>query len=212
MDNPSTMVVDRDFFSKDLKYTNTHSSYFDQKIQNPRTLHGGPYYAIQQAIDFVVAHSNQPSLQIEVIKRAELSKSVIQAIYGNEYIPPTATGAIYTDVQPGDFNADWIEKLEADGITEGCSTNHFCPDMVVTKEQLAKILLKAKHGSTYLPPIASGNMFTDVSSGSFAVNWIEALVTEGIADGCDANNFCPKEAVTVEGFTQMLNKTFLLNL
>ena len=150
------------------------------------------------------------SAQNEVLKRSEISKPLILAIYGSDYVPAVATGAIYTDVQLGDFNANWIEKLKADGITEGCSTDLYCPDMAVTKEQLAKILLKAKHGSTYQPPIVSSSLFNDVSSGSFAVNWIKALVDEGIADGCDTNNFCPNETVTVEGFEKMLSKAFLL--
>ena len=144
----------------------------------------------------------------EVVKHAQISKAILRSKYGAGFIPTIATGAIYTDVQPSDFNADWIEKLTADGITEGCTVNNFCPQMVVTKEQLAKILLIAKHGSAYLPPVASGSLFTDVSSDSFAVNWIEALSTEGITEGCDTNKFCPKQAVTVEGFENMLIKTF----
>ncbi len=63
MDNPYTMVVDESFDSKDLKYINTDTSYFDRKIPNPRAAHGGPDYAIQQAIDFVVEHSGQLSQQ-----------------------------------------------------------------------------------------------------------------------------------------------------
>ena len=143
-----------------------------------------------------------------VVMRAELSKAILQAKYGNGFVPDTATGFIYTDVQLGDFNADWIEKLTADGISEGCLTNNYCPNMVVTKEQLAKILLKAKHGSEFVPPVASGNLFTDVTSGSFAVDWIEELFNQGISQGCDADNFCPKEAVTVETLVTMLDKTF----
>lgn len=84
----------------------------------------------------------------------------------------------------------------------------FDPNIAVTKEQLSKLLLKAKYGSTYLPPIASGDVFTDVTSGSYSVNWIEALVDEGIAVGCDVAKFCPKEVVTEEVFQTMLNKTF----
>ncbi len=145
-----------------------------------------------------------------VIKRAEISKPLLLAIYGSDYIPAAATGAIYTDVQLGDLNADWIEKLEADGITEGCAVTLFCPNMVITRVQLAIILLKAKHGSTYLPPISSGSLFTDVPSGSFAVNWIETLVDQGIADGCDADKFCPNEVVTVEVFNKMLSNAFLI--
>jgi pimeloyl-ACP methyl ester carboxylesterase len=37
-------------------YNNTSTSYFDQKQPNPQTEHSAPPFAIQQAIDFVVAH------------------------------------------------------------------------------------------------------------------------------------------------------------
>ncbi len=144
----------------------------------------------------------------EVVKRAEISKYLLQAKYGANYIPPTATGTFYTDVQPGNFNADWIEKLAVDGITDGCSTSLFCPEMDVTKEQLSMILLKAKHVSMYVPPAATGAIFSDISIGSFAASWIEQLNLEGITEGCDTNKFCPEETVTLEGFSQMLKKTF----
>jgi pimeloyl-ACP methyl ester carboxylesterase len=60
MDNTGTEVVDRDWDSVDMKYTDTHTSYFDLKIQNPRDRHGAPDYVIQQAMDFVIEHSGRP--------------------------------------------------------------------------------------------------------------------------------------------------------
>ena len=144
----------------------------------------------------------------EVAKRAEISKYLLQAKYGANYIPPIATGTYYTDVQPGNFNADWIEKLAVDGITDGCSATLFCPEMDVTKDQLSMILLKAKYGFMHEPTAASGLIFDDISIGSFAASWIEQLNLEGITEGCDTNNFCPEDTVTLEGFSQMLKKTF----
>ena len=78
--------------------------------------------------------------------------------------------------------------------------------MAVTKEQLAQILLKAKYGSLHYPLPATGSVFTDVGVNTFAADWIEDLANKGITEGCDANNFCPKEAITVKGFEFMLNK------
>jgi len=142
----------------------------------------------------------------EVIKRAEISKPILKAIYGLEYIPPNAIGTVFDDVPLHSFNNNWIEKLVSDEITEGCAEAKFCPDLVVTKEQLAKILLKAKFGSGYTPPIPSGSMFDDVTADIFSAGWIEGLVNQGITTGCNENKFCPKEAVTVEGFESMLIK------
>jgi len=41
-------------------YYDTTTSYFDQKIPNPQDEHGAPEYAVQQAVDFVVAHGPAP--------------------------------------------------------------------------------------------------------------------------------------------------------
>ncbi len=40
-------------------YYSTATSYFDQKVPNPVDEHGAPEYAVQQAINFVLAHAPQ---------------------------------------------------------------------------------------------------------------------------------------------------------
>ena len=57
--NTDVEVIDQDWYYKDLRYVDTRSSYFDLKIQNPRTSHGAPDYAIQQAINFVIENSGR---------------------------------------------------------------------------------------------------------------------------------------------------------
>jgi pimeloyl-ACP methyl ester carboxylesterase len=59
MDNTDVEVLDKDLYSKDLRYVDTRSSYFDLKIQNPRTSHGAPDYAVHQAIDFVIENTGR---------------------------------------------------------------------------------------------------------------------------------------------------------
>lgn len=41
-------------------YNNTATSYFDAKQPNPQTEHSAPPFAVQQAIDFIVAHCTTP--------------------------------------------------------------------------------------------------------------------------------------------------------
>ena len=143
-----------------------------------------------------------------IVTRAEISKPLLLAKHGASYVPPAATGTRFADVAVNQFNAAWVEQLKVQGITEGCASNAFCPDLVVTKEQLAKILLKTKYGVTYVPSPASGNIFADVSVGSFAADWIEALSADGISSGCASNRYCPKATVTIDEFETLLNKTF----
>jgi hypothetical protein len=56
MDDIATENLAQAVDSRDLRYVDTHSSYFDRKIPNPRALHDSPDYVIRQAIDFVLEH------------------------------------------------------------------------------------------------------------------------------------------------------------
>ncbi len=33
----------------------------------------------------------------------------------------------FTDVAPGAFGYDWIQRMKLDGITAGCAANTYCP-------------------------------------------------------------------------------------
>lgn len=149
-----------------------------------------------------------PSVQDQIVKRADIAKPILLAKHGAAYTPPAATGTKYSDIQASDTYAAWVEELKTEGITEGCATNKYCPHSVVSKEQLAKLFLKAKFGSAYSPAAATGAYFTDITPASFAANWIEDLSKKNISDGCNASRYCPKDAVTLEGFEKMLNKVF----
>ncbi len=145
----------------------------------------------------------------EIVKRSEVSKLLLLAKNGYSYLPETPIGTVYSDVHIGDYNLAWIEQLTNDGITDGCELTRYCPNMVVTKDQLAPLLLKAKHGAGYLPPVATG-IFSDVLMNQTNAPWIEALYNQGISEGCDniSPKYCPSEAVTMLSFLAMLNRTF----
>lgn len=57
MDNTEIEVIDEDWDYADYRYTNTHTSYFDEKIRNHRDRHHAPDYAFKQAIEFIIKHS-----------------------------------------------------------------------------------------------------------------------------------------------------------
>ncbi|MGB5179317.1 MAG: hypothetical protein WBP44_11375, partial [Gammaproteobacteria bacterium] len=60
MDNTEVEVLDRDWNYVVLRYIDTHTSYFDLKIQNPRDRHDAPDYVVRQAISFVIEYSEHP--------------------------------------------------------------------------------------------------------------------------------------------------------
>jgi hypothetical protein len=143
------------------------------------------------------------------VTRAQMAVLILKAKYGSSYVPPPAVG-IFADVPPGAFARDWIEQLFNDGIAVGCGGGNYCPDAIVTRAQMAPLLLKAKHGSQYVPPPATG-IFGDVPPGSFAADWIEQLSNEGVTVGCGGGNYCPDAPVHRGAMATFLVKTFGLS-
>jgi hypothetical protein len=72
------------------------------------------------------------------------------------------------------------------------------------------MLLRAKHGSAYTPPAATGTVFDDVPKTFWAAAWIEELAAEGIAGGCDSNSYCPGKIVQRDQMAVFIVKTFNL--
>ena len=141
------------------------------------------------------------------VTRAQMAVFLERGINGSGFSPPAATGLVFNDVGAGDFAAAFIEQLAADGVTGGCGNNNYCPNNPVTRGQMAVFLLRAKYGSAYSPPAATG-VFTDVPIGSFADGWIEQLASEGITAGCGGGNYCPDDAVTRAQMAVFLVRTF----
>ena len=100
------------------------------------------------------------------------------------WAPPSCAppGRFLDAACPGPFT-DWVEQLEAEGITGGCGEDVYCPSDSVRRDQMAVFLLKAEHGQDYVPPPCTG-FFYDVPCPFQYADWIEQLVAEGITAGC----------------------------
>ncbi len=144
------------------------------------------------------------------VTRAQMAVFLLRAEHGSGYVPPAATGTIFGDVHQGDFAADWIEQLYAEGITGGCqagSPPNYCPASSVTRGQMAAFLLKIYHGNGYAPPTATG-VFSDVPTGLPLAPWIEELARLAVTSGCGGSQYCPSNPVTRGQMAVFLAKTF----
>jgi hypothetical protein len=145
------------------------------------------------------------------VTRAQMAVFLLKGEHGSGYTPPACTG-VFADVEctptPA-FAVDWIERLYAEGITAGCSPGNYCPGAGVTRAQMAVFLLKAEHGSSYVPPACTG-VFGDVACPSPFASWIEQLYAEGVTGGCGGGNYCPSSVVTRGQMAVFLVKTFHL--
>jgi hypothetical protein len=115
----------------------------------------------------------------------------------------------FADVPTSDQFHDAIARVALAGITVGCGEGNFCGQNLVTRSQIAILLLKAEHGASYFPPPCTG-MFADVPcTGPVETWWIEQFAREGITGGCGGGNYCPNAPVTRAQMAPLLLKTRL---
>jgi hypothetical protein len=122
--------------------------------------------------------------------------------------------SVFTDVPSDAFAAAWIEQMVLPKASPRAAAMAITVPTALSqlRAQMAVFLLRAKYGSAYSPPVATGTVFTDVPSNGFAAAWIEQLVTEGVTSGCGGGNYCPNNAVTRAQMAVFLQRTFNLPL
>jgi hypothetical protein len=91
-----------------------------------------------------------------------------------------------------------ISWLFMNGIAKGCGQNFYCPEAVVTREQMASFLVRALS----LPATAT-DFFTDDETSVHEAD-INRLAASGVTTGCTATLFCPTQAVTRQEMASFL--------
>ncbi len=144
----------------------------------------------------------------QIVTRRSMAGFLERAMHGPLTPPPVYQGQ-FDDVLLGSSNSDYIEGLVDDAVTAGCSVSPrlYCPDVPVTRAQMAVFVWKAQHG-LQAPPSCTG-VFADVACpGGFAVDYIEAIAGEGVTAGCGGGNYCPNAGITNAQMAVFMVKAF----
>ena len=109
-------------------------------------------------------------------------------------------GANFLDLPQDSVFYEFIGKVSAAGITIGCNPGGtlFCPDQIVTREQMAAFIVRAL--GEFSPPPPVQQRFADVPPTSVFYSFIDQMAERRITVGCDSQgtNFCPGQTVTRE--------------
>jgi len=151
---------------------------------------------------------NPPMFCPEIpVTRAQVAIFIERGLHGSGYIPSVNAPVTFGDTI-GHWASDWIQAFVSDGLSTGCGGGNFCPDVPLSRDQMAVFLLRAMYGAGYAPNPASGTMFGDVPATYWAAAWIEQLAKEGITSGCGNNYYCPAATVSRAEMAVFLVKTF----
>jgi GH25 family lysozyme M1 (1,4-beta-N-acetylmuramidase) len=95
----------------------------------------------------------------------------------------------FKDISSSKFEDD-IAWLFAEGITTGCSATAYCPNVKVSRGQMATFLARALN-----LPKTSKDYFKD-DEGSSHEQAINRLAKAGLTKGCATDRYCPNSSVT----------------
>jgi hypothetical protein len=143
----------------------------------------------------------------EAVTRRSMAGFIERAVHGALTPPPVYLNG-FEDVFAGSFNANYIQGLVDDEITAGCSVvpSLYCPDVPVTRAQMAVFVWKALNGDEPPPPCTG--VFDDVPCPSQFADYIEAIYAEGITAGCGGDDYCPNDSITNAQMAVFLVKAF----
>jgi hypothetical protein len=107
-------------------------------------------------------------------------------------------GAAFLDVPLNDPFYTEIGKLSARGVTLGCGGGNYCPNQVVTREQMAAFIIRAL--GEFNPPAPANQRFNDVPPSNSFYSFIERMAVLQITLGCGGNPpmYCPAQPVLRE--------------
>ncbi len=105
-------------------------------------------------------------------------------------------GDSFADVPRTHWAYKFVETILHNNVTAGCSATDYCPELPLTRAEMAVLLLAAKHGKGWTPAPSTGNVFLDVPVDFWAGDFIEALHAEGVTSGCGGGNYCPNNPIT----------------
>jgi hypothetical protein len=135
---------------------------------------------------------------------------ILKGMHGGDYTAPACTGTVFADVPcPGAQFVDWINQLQAEGVTAGCGGGNYCPANPITRAQMAVFLLRGRNGAAYQPPACSATVFGDVICPDAPyVDWINQLAADGITAGCGGGNYCPAMGTPRGQMSTFIVRTF----
>jgi hypothetical protein len=120
----------------------------------------------------------------DAVTRGQMATFLVRALN----LPATSTD-YFTDDETSSHEAS-INRVRAAGITSGCTATTYCPEAIVTREQMATFLAKG-----FNLPVTATDYFTDDETSSHEAN-INKVRAAGITSGCTATTYCPKADVT----------------
>jgi len=114
--------------------------------------------------------------------------------------PPTT--ATFTDVPADNPYFNYVEWMNAEGISSGTTATTYSPSSPVTRAQMAVFMYRLAGSPAFDPPTTA--TFTDVPADNPYYSYAEWMNAEGISKGTTKTTYSPSSPVTREQMAALL--------
>jgi S-layer homology domain len=112
--------------------------------------------------------------------------------------------ADFKDIDQNHYSHNFIQLAHLLKVVDGGDNSNFEPKRTITRAEMATMIDKAFHLSSY--GLGAQSPFQDLAEVSWATEYINRLYREGITGGTSATTFSPSAKVTREDFATILYK------
>jgi hypothetical protein len=151
---------------------------------------------------------SEGTYMVQAQARCAVHTSVVSGWSGTLSVTISSTvSAIFSDVPIGYWAEDYINAIYNAGITTGCAQDdpntpenerRYCPEDIVTREQMAAFIVRAVEGEPASNYCDSGTPFPDVIPDMWSCKYIKRLKELAITTGYENGTYGPYDLVPRE--------------
>jgi phosphatidylserine/phosphatidylglycerophosphate/cardiolipin synthase-like enzyme len=141
-----------------------------------------------------------------VVTRGQMAAFIIRALGMSN--PPQPAQQRFLDVPRSNPFYAFIEQMAVRQITTGCGGGNYCPNLPVTRGQMAAFIIRSL--GEFTPPLPASQRYLDVPHANPFYRFIDRMAVLGITQGCGGRNYCPNLPVTRGQMAAFLVRAFNL--
>ena len=144
-----------------------------------------------------------------LVTREQMAAFLVRAVEGEPAANSCGGSSYFSDVPPDAWSCPHIKRLSELNITGGCGGGKYCPQGLVTRDQMAAFIVRAVEGEPAMDYCGGGAPFQDVAASAWSCRYIKRLAELNVTQGCGNGNYCPYDTVTREQMAAFLARAFL---
>ncbi len=138
----------------------------------------------------------------DTIRRDQMAVFIIRARYGSATAFTYPSAPYFTDVAPGQFGFQWIQRMKEDNITTGCTPTTYCPANTVTRGDMAIFVMRGGFNQllpagTPLITAVSPATLTAGTSATFTVTGVNTNFVQGVTAMVPIGGITPSNLIVL---------------